>query len=62
MEDVSIDQIVDNVRTILSEVENRMEQGANNIRNMFVKTTMGPAIKIEYDYYERKFPQEKKNL
>jgi large subunit ribosomal protein L1 len=46
MEDMSIDQIVDNVRTILSEVENRMEQGANNIRNMFVKTTMGPAIKI----------------
>jgi len=31
MEDMEVDQIVENVRTILTEVENRMEQGQNNV-------------------------------
>jgi len=45
-EDMDVDEITDNVRTILTEVENRLEQGPNNVKNAFVKTTMGPAIKI----------------
>ncbi|MHA2502922.1 MAG: 50S ribosomal protein L1, partial [Candidatus Kariarchaeaceae archaeon] len=46
-EDMGVDEIASNVRTILSEVENRLEQGQNNIKSAFVKTTMGPAVRIE---------------
>lgn len=45
-EDMDDDQIAENIETILHEVENRLENGANNISKVIVKTTMGPAITI----------------
>ena len=41
------DAIADNVLAILRNVENRLEKGVNNIRSIYVKTTMGPAIKVK---------------
>lgn len=45
-EDMENGEIAANIRTILNEIEGRLEQGPNNIRATHVKTTMGPAIKI----------------
>jgi large subunit ribosomal protein L1 len=41
------DAIVENAMIVLRNVENRLEKGPNNIRSIYVKTTMGPAIKVE---------------
>jgi len=45
-EDMSEEDIAANVRTILTDVENRLEQGANNVKHVHIKTTMGPAVLI----------------
>lgn len=41
------DSIVENALTIVRSVENRLEKGENNIRTIYIKTTMGPAIKVK---------------
>lgn len=45
-ENMSDDEIIANVEAVLSDVEHRLENGANNIKHVFVKTTMGPPIRI----------------
>lgn len=45
-EGMNDEQIVANARTVLNEIENRLDQGANNIRRAHLKTTMGPAVEI----------------
>jgi large subunit ribosomal protein L1 len=45
-EDMDDEEIAANIRTVLNEIESRMDQGANNVNHVHVKTTMGPAIKI----------------
>lgn len=46
--DESMDEaeVASNIRTVLNEIENRLDQGANNIRHSHIKTTMGPTIEI----------------
>ncbi len=39
--------IRDNAVTVLRNVENKLEKGENNIRSVYIKTTMGPAIKVK---------------
>ncbi len=39
--------IAENVLAVLRNVENRLEKGSNNIRSIYVKTTMGPPIKVK---------------
>ncbi len=41
------DSIVENALTVVRNVENRLEKGENNIRTIYIKTTMGPAIKVK---------------
>lgn len=41
------DSIVENALTIVRSVENRLEKGENNIRTIYIKSTMGPAIKVK---------------
>jgi len=41
------DSIVENALTIVRNVENRLEKGENNIRTIYIKSTMGPAIKVK---------------
>jgi len=38
--------IAENVDAVLKRVESRLEQGAMNIRSVYVKTTMGPAVRL----------------
>ena len=39
--------IRDNAVTVLRNVESKLEKGENNIRSVYIKTTMGPAIKVK---------------
>ncbi|MHA2091178.1 MAG: 50S ribosomal protein L1 [Candidatus Kariarchaeaceae archaeon] len=45
-EDMTDDEIVDNVKSIMTEIEGRLEQGPQNIKKTHIKTTMGPPILI----------------
>ena len=41
------DAILENILAVVRNVENRLEKGANNVRSIYIKTTMGPAVKIK---------------
>ena len=40
------EQIAENINTVLKRVEADLEQGSQNLRSVFVKTTMGPAVRL----------------
>jgi large subunit ribosomal protein L1 len=40
-------QIAENIDTILKRVESVLEQGPLNIRSVYVKTSMGPAVRVQ---------------
>lgn len=39
-------ELANNIRTVLNEIENRLDSGANNIQHTHVKTTMGPTVTL----------------
>ena len=39
-------KIADNIDAVLKRIESVLEQGTMNIRSVYVKTTMGPAVKV----------------
>jgi large subunit ribosomal protein L1 len=41
------EQVADNIETIVKRIESVLEQGSLNVRSVFVKTTMGPAVRLE---------------
>ncbi|NLX48464.1 MAG: 50S ribosomal protein L1 [Methanospirillum sp.] len=41
------EQIAENIDAILKRVESALEQGAMNVRSVYVKTTMGPAVRVD---------------
>tara|TARA_Y100000766_G_scaffold62700_1_gene51998 strand:+ start:52 stop:696 length:645 start_codon:yes stop_codon:yes gene_type:complete len=43
----SHDEILANAMEVYNRVVGRLERGAGNIRSLFVKTTMGPATRVE---------------
>lgn len=45
-EDMDSEDIANNIQTILALLESRLERGLRNIREAYVKTTMGPPTKI----------------
>ena len=45
--DMENEAIADNYLSVLRNVESKLEKGENNIRSVYIKTTMGPAIKIK---------------
>ena len=40
------DQVAENIDAVLKRVESVLEQGHLNVRSVYVKTTMGPAVKV----------------
>jgi large subunit ribosomal protein L1 len=40
------EQIADNIDAILNRIEGKLEKGKMNIGSVYVKTTMGPAVKV----------------
>lgn len=45
-EDMNTDDLVENAQTILSLLETKLPNGANNIAKIVVKTTMGPPVEV----------------
>ncbi len=45
--DMDIDKIVQNGMEVMKRVTSKLEKGEDNIRAIYVKTTMGPAVKVE---------------
>ena len=43
----SHDELLANAMEVYNRVTNKLERGIGNIRSMFIKTTMGPAQRIE---------------
>ncbi|MHA1231905.1 MAG: 50S ribosomal protein L1 [Candidatus Helarchaeota archaeon] len=46
-ENMSDDEIVDNIAAVINYLENNLEKGLRNIKSIYVKTTMGKPVKIE---------------
>jgi large subunit ribosomal protein L1 len=46
-EAMSADDIADNATLVLERIQVKLERGKFNLRSAFVKTSMGPAVKIE---------------
>ncbi len=40
------EQVAENIDSVLKRVESVLEQGSMNIRSVYVKTSMGPAVKV----------------
>lgn len=45
-EDMSVDEIVDNIETVFSRIVSRLPRGLNNIASVYLKGTMTPAVKV----------------
>ncbi len=45
-EEMNPEHIADNVATVLKRVESKLERGSQNIGALYIKTTMGPPIRI----------------
>ena len=45
--DMDNDSIIENAMTVLRNIEGKLEKGEHNIRTIYIKTTMGPAIKVK---------------
>jgi large subunit ribosomal protein L1 len=43
---MSPDAVAENVDAVLKRVMGRLENGELNVRSVYVKTTMGPAVKV----------------
>ena len=45
--DMDPEDIATNIEEIIKRLEHKLERGLQNIESMYVKTTMGPAVKIK---------------
>ena len=45
-EDMADDVLVQNIQTVISRLEAKLEKGSKNISSVAVKTTMGPLVKV----------------
>lgn len=47
MEDMEEKQLAENIETVLRFIERKLERGMENVRSVYIKTTMGPSAKLE---------------
>ncbi len=45
-EELSAEQIAENIEAILKRIETRLEHGRMNIDSLYVKTSMGPSVRV----------------
>jgi large subunit ribosomal protein L1 len=43
---MSEEQVAENIDAVMKRVESVLEQGPMNVRSVYVKTTMGPAVRV----------------
>ena len=46
-EDMSDEQVAENIGTVIGRLEGKLKRGLKNIKSIIIKTAMGPAIKIK---------------
>ena len=46
-EDMLDDKIAENIQAVLNRLKEKLAKGSRNIRSIYVKTSMGPQIKVE---------------
>jgi len=46
-EDMPDDKVAENIQAILNRLREKLTKGARNIRSVYVKTTMGPPVKMK---------------
>lgn len=47
VEDMEDKKLTENIEAALSDMEGKLEKGADNIKSIYLKTTMGPSVKLE---------------
>ena len=45
-EDMSDEQLVENIQAVIGRLEAKLKKGLKNIASIYVKETMGPAVKV----------------
>ena len=45
--EMSAEDIAANINAVMNRVQGKLERGLMNIHSAYVKTTMGPAVKLE---------------
>jgi large subunit ribosomal protein L1 len=45
-EEMSTEDLADNIDTIIKRIESKLERGRMNVGSIYVKTTMGPSVRI----------------
>jgi large subunit ribosomal protein L1 len=45
--DMSPEDVADNIDAVVSRIRSKLERGLQNIHSAYVKTTMGPSVKLE---------------
>ncbi len=46
-EDMDEDKLAENAEAVLNAVMGKLERGENQVKSVYIKTTMGPAVKVE---------------
>lgn len=46
-EDMSDEEIIDNIEAVLGRIEGRLSRGIKNIASIYIKASMGPPIKVK---------------
>lgn len=46
-EDMEDEKLAENAEAVLHAILNKLERGENQVKSVYIKTTMGPAVKVE---------------
>ncbi|AFL94612.1 50S ribosomal protein L1P [Thermococcus cleftensis] len=46
-EDMDDEKLAENAEAVLNAILNKLERGENQVKSVYIKTTMGPAVKVE---------------
>ncbi|MBP1911998.1 50S ribosomal protein L1 [Thermococcus stetteri] len=46
-EDMDDEKLAENAEAVLHAIINKLERGENQVKSVYIKTTMGPAVKVE---------------
>ena len=41
-----VEEVAENVETVLTVLDRHLEKGRSQIKSMFIKTTMGPVVRV----------------
>jgi large subunit ribosomal protein L1 len=44
--DMAVEKLADNIETVISRLEQSLEKGSQNIRSIYLTTTMGKSVKV----------------